>query len=198
MKLKRILSLALSGVLAVSMLTACGGGSIDSIFRPGDKSAAFADALNDAQTMLEYDSNDGKLKTAIADVVRSVSKDDVKNGIDQSDISAAVRVKTGYEDLWLDDAWKAVTESTHSVKVFIYDASTFTMSEVANDVAEKLSVMGLDKDAAKENATHTNSYEGDVAARAVTISAANSGEKDTEAWVVAVAIEQTATKTSST
>ena len=198
MKLKRILSLALSGVLAVSMLTACGGGGIDSIFRPGDKSSDFAEALNDAQTVLEYDSNDGKLKTAIADVVRSVSKDDVKNGIDQSDISAAVRVKTGYEDLWLDDAWKAVTESTHSVKVFIYDASTFTMSEVANDVAKKLSVMGLDKDAAKGNATHTNSYEGDVAARAVTISAANSGEKDTEAWVVAVAIEQTATKKSST
>ena len=198
MKLKRILSLALSGVLAVSMLTACGGGGIDSIFRPGDKSAAFADALNDAQTVLEYDSNDGKLKTAIADVVRSVSKDDVKNGIDQSDISAAVRVKTGYEDLWLGGAWNAVTESTHSVKVFIYDASTNTMSEVAQQVAEELSVMELDKEAAKKNATHTNSYEGDVAARAVTIPAANSGEKDTEAWVVAVAIEQTATKKSST
>ena len=196
MKLKRILSLALSGVLAVSMLTACGGGGIDSIFRPGDKSSDFKDALNDAQEMLEYGSNDGTLKTALADVVRSVSKEDVKNGVDQTDISAAVRVRTGYEDLWLGGAWNAVTESTHSVKVFIYDASTYTMSEVATAVAKELKVMQLDQDAAKENATHTNSYEGDVAARAVTISAANSGEKDTEAWVVAVAIEQTATKSS--
>ena len=198
MKLKRILSLALSGVLAVSMLTACGGGGIGSIFRPGDKSSDFKDALNDEQEMLKYSSSDRTLKNAIADVVQSVSAEDVKNGIDQTDISAAVRVRTGYEDLWLGGAWKVVEESTHSVKVFLYDASTYTIQEVADAVAKHLSVMQLDKDAAKENGTYKNSYDGDVAAYAVTIPATEDGGKDTEAWVIAVAIEQTATKVSST
>ena len=56
MKLKRILSLALSGVLAISMLTACGGGSSISNLL-SNRTATVRGALNSAQTMLSYKSN---------------------------------------------------------------------------------------------------------------------------------------------
>ncbi len=46
MKLKRILSLALAGVLAVSMLAACGGGSTVSGNRISDNTNAVRRAMN--------------------------------------------------------------------------------------------------------------------------------------------------------
>ena len=53
MKLKRILSLALSGVLAVSMLTACGGFGGGSGNRVVNVSAAFRTTLNNQLDDLE-------------------------------------------------------------------------------------------------------------------------------------------------
>ena len=195
MKLKRILSLALSGVMAISMLTACGGGS--GIFGSRGQSATFAQLLNKEQDMLDFGSNDGSLNRAVSAVVRSVSEDEKNvNGPDTGDIAAAVRVQTGYSDMWLNGAWSVVEESSHSVKVFIYDATTYTLNEVASKVAEAIDEIAIDEKAAKDDGTYTNTYEGDVAAYSVTIPAAESGADDTELWVVAIAIEQTATKSS--
>ena len=55
MKLKRILSLALSGVLAVSLMTGCfgGGGKSDAI----NRSSTVASALNGAVSSVSFKTN---------------------------------------------------------------------------------------------------------------------------------------------
>lgn len=198
MKLKRILSLALSGVLAVSMLTACGGGSsITNIFRPGNQSASFARTLNDKQDMLDYGTSDSKLSNAIYTVVRSMDADDVvTSGAVTGDIATTVKTLTGYSDLNSGSAWLAQEKSGTYVKVYIYDANNDlynTMDEVATIVKNDLAPMNLNDDAAKKTAGFTNTYEGNVAVYSVSFPAANSGDEDTKAWVIGVSIEQTAT-----
>lgn len=198
MKLKRILSLALSGVLAVSMLTACGGGSISSIFQQGNQSAAFARTLNDKQEMLDYGTSDSKLSNAIYTVVRSMDAEDkAANGAVTGDIATTVKTLTGYGDLNSGSAWEAQEKSGTFVKVYTFDAnndSYNTLDEVATAVKDDLKPMALDGDDAKEFNGYTNTYKGNVAAYSVTFRAADSGKEDTKVWVIAVSIEQTATK----
>lgn len=198
MKLKRILSLALSGVLAVSMLTACGfGGNGTDIFRPGNQSASFARVLNGKQDMLDYGTSDSKLSDAIYTVVRSMDADDVvTSGAVTGDIATTVKTLTGYGDLNSGSAWQAQDESGTYVKVYVYDANNDlynTLDEVATIVKDDLAPMDLNSDAAKANAGFTNAYEGNVAVYSVSFPAANSGDEDTKAWVIGVSIEQTAT-----
>src|SRR5699024_10150000 len=89
MKLKRILSLALSGVLAVSMLTACGGGGISNILN--DRSNTVRSALNGAQEMLSYKASDRNLDDAISTVAESLTATQVTNGLADNNVANAVR-----------------------------------------------------------------------------------------------------------
>ena len=147
MKLKRILSLALSGVLAVSMLTACGGGSsISSLL--DNRTSTVRSALNGAQVMVSYKSNDKELDDAISKVAGTLTPAQVTNGIADSSVSTTVRQLTGYGDMGLGGAWKAQTTvgSETYVKVFVYNVENEafdTASEVASDIAEQLKVMDL-------------------------------------------------------
>ena len=194
MKLKRILSLALSGVLAVSMLTACGGGGISHILN--DRSNTVRSALNGAQSMLTYKASDRDLNEAIATVAESLTAGQVTDGIADNNVSGAVRQLTGYGDMSLGGAWTAQTtegEETY-VKVFVYNVDSAEYdeaSEVAQDVASKLDVMQLKADQATKGEGVTNSYKGYVSAYEKTI---GTGDDAFDAWVIGVAVEQTVKK----
>lgn len=191
MKLKRILSLALSGVLAVSMLTACGGGSsISSLL--DNRTSTVRSALNGAQDMVSYKSNDKELDDAISKVAGTLTPAQVINGIADSSVSTTVRQLTGYDDLYLGE-WKAQTTvgSETFVKVFVYNVENEafdTASEVASDIAKQLDVMNLKSDTATKVEGYTNSYKGNVVAYEKTI---GEGDSAFDAWVVGVSITQT-------
>lgn len=191
MKLKRILSLALSGVLAVSMLTACGGGSsISSLL--DNRTSTVRSALNGAQDMVSYKSNDKELDDAISKVAGTLTPAQVTSGIADSSVSTTVRQLTGYDDLYLGE-WKAQTTvgSETFVKVFVYNVENEafdTASEVASDIAKQLDVMNLKSDTATKVEGYTNSYKGNVVAYEKTI---GEGDSAFDAWVVGVSITQT-------
>ncbi len=197
MKLKRILSLALSGVLAISMLTACGGGSSISNLL-SNRTATVRGALNSAQTMLSYKSNDSKLADAVSKVAETITPVQIANGAVDGSVATTVQQLTGYGDLYLKDGdpWKAATEvgSKTYVKVFIYnvdDKAYDSTAEVASDLAKKLEVMGLDKETATKGDKVTNSYAGSVAAYEKTI---GKDDNAVTVWVIGVAVTQTVTK----
>ena len=203
MKLKRILSLALSGVLAVSMLTACGIGGGSGIFGAGDQSSPFASTLNsklddDTKAVITYRSNDSDLKSAVRSVANAVTEGQANNGNGEAptNITNTVETLTGYGKLSTGSAWNVATESGTYVKVYVYDAtndSYNTLDEVATAVKNDLQIINLK--GATGNGSYNNTYKGNVAAYKVTIPTASSdsGAKDAEAWVIGVAIEQTVT-----
>ena len=189
MKLKRILSLALSGVLAVSMLTACGVGGISGAL--SDRSSEIRSELNGAQDMLNYKANDRDLKDAIHTVAGTLTANQVTNGVATTAVSDTVRQLTGYGDIWLG-AWdaSAAEETGTYAKVFVYntdDEAFDTNREVADNIAEKLDVLELKSDLAT-GADDKVSYSGNVAAYKTTV---GSGEDAIHALVVGVAITQT-------
>ena len=188
MKLKRILSLALSGVLAVSMLTACGGGGIGGAL--SDRSSAIRGELNGAQDMLNYKANDRDLKDAVYTVAGTLTANQVNGGVAPSAVSDTVRQLTGYGDIWLGpwDASKA-DETETFVKVFVYntdDEAFDTNREVADNIAKALEQLELKSDLATGKGTI--SYSGDIAAYRTTV---GTGEDAIHALVVGVAITQT-------
>ena len=188
MKLKRILSLALSGVLAVSMLTACGGGGIGGAL--SDRSSAIRSELNGAQDMMNYKANNRDLKDAIYTVAGTLAANQVSGGVANSAITGTVEQLTGYGDIWLG-AWdgSSAKETDTYVKVFVYntdDEAFDTNREVADNIAETLDVLELKSDLATNEGKV--SYSGDVAAYKTTV---GSGEDAIHALVVGVAITQT-------
>ena len=83
MKLKRILSLALSGVLAVTMLTGCGGiGSSINKFLD-NRTSTVCSALNSAQGMMSYRKGGKDLDDAISKVAGTLVPGQVPDGVEQ-------------------------------------------------------------------------------------------------------------------
>ena len=188
MKLKRILSLALSGVLAVSMLTACGGGGIGGAL--SDRSSAIRSELNGAQDMMNYKANDRDLKDALYTVAGTLTANQVTGGVATDAISNTVEQLTGYGDIWLG-AWdaSAADETATYVKVFVYntdDEAFDTNREVAKNIADTLKVLDLKSDLATD--AGKISYSGNVGAYRTTV---GSGDEAIHALVVGVAITQT-------
>ena len=204
MKLKRILSLALSGVLAVSMLTACGIGGGSGIFGAGDQSSPFASTLNskldDATAeVIRYRSNDSELKNAIRTIANAVTEDMANSATGENfpeNLTTTVETMTTYGTLNISK-WGVAEESGTYVKVYVFNATNDdynTLDEVATEVKDSLATIDLPD--ATGNETYNNTYKGNVAAYKVTIPTASSasGAEDAEAWVIGVAIEQTVTE----
>ena len=201
MKLKRILSLALSGVLAVSMLTACGIGGGSGILGAGDQSRDFAKLLNsklDEATakVVEYKNSDySNLKKTVQSVADTLEANQVINGAATGAISSMAQQMTKALDMNLDvtDGWTVSPEDRTHVKIFVYDADDDrynTLDEAATAVKTSLDKMKLGEEKASQSTEYTNEYSGYVAARATTIKAAASGEEDTHAWVIGVILVQ--------
>ena len=197
MKLKRILSLALSGVLAVSMLTACGigggaglsGNSID------DNTNAVRRAMNTelddlAQTTVDY-GTDRDLTEATAAVARTLTESEAKAATKDGAIvsGTASNMMSRYVEY---DRWTSSFSTYHPttaedvtyVTALVFDGS-MTAQEVGEAMADNVAKWDLKNAEAK-----LNSFDGSVAAYKVTIEAADSSAEDTSVWFVGLMLEQ--------
>ena len=196
MKLKRILSLALSGVLAVSMLTACGMGS--NLSNAVNRSSAAASDLNGAVTGVSFRTNDSKLNDAVTAIAGSLTASQAKvNGPVGSgnNIQATAAQVTGYDDMDITGAWTARQDGEEHkfVKIFVFDAENSaydTLGEATKVVSDAFNKMELEADQATASATTTNSYKGYVSAYEVEV---GTEDAPASAWVIGVSLIQTVT-----
>ena len=97
MKLKKLMALALSGVLAVSMLAGCSDAPVDDNQGDGDQvvnTSPVVSALNDAQDKVEFTA-DSYLTSAINQVVTKVGTDGY---VSNDDMAKYIAAATGYEE----------------------------------------------------------------------------------------------------
>ena len=212
MKLKRILSLALSGVLAVSMLTACGGfgggGGVQ------DYSRVFRDTLNNqldteavGQAHVNFDGN-GELASAVRTVVRGMTQSDLSglslDGMtgavvqDGSEIQKMMARYIDYNGPWFQLAGGTYTTSSTDpdelvrVGMVLYNGA-LSVEGVANDMADKIADMDLERLIMDEDPDFT--FETHAVAYKVTIPGETGKDSETPAsdttvWVVGLMVEQ--------
>ena len=194
MKLKRILSLAAAGVLAVSMLTGCfGGGNGNKVSVAGN----FVSTLNGATNANPEIESNQKLTNAIRSVAEDLTVAEAGKGVANADILKAVREKTDtVEKTQLDtpSAWAAVNESKKFSTVFIYEADGKSVSNLANDVKNDIfDKIQLNSEKATEGDGFTNEYETYAAAVEVTIPGEDTAASTT-VYVVGIQINRTTAK----
>ena len=198
MKLKRILSLALSGVLAVSMLTACGigGGAGLSGNNIVPDTTAVRKAMNTELDTLAQDTVDYKtdrdLTNATAAVARTLTEAEAKAANDDGAIvtGTASNMMSRYVEY---DQWTSSFGTYHPdtaadityVTALVFDGE-MTAQEVGKAMAANVAKWDLkDADATK------NSFDGSIAAYKVTIEAADKEAEDISVWFVGLMLEQT-------
>ena len=193
MKLKRILSLAAAGVLAVSMLTGCfGGGTGNKVSVAGN----FVSTLNGATDANPEIETNQKLTNAIRSVAEDLTVEQVANeGVAVSKILDAVRDDTNTvakPQLDSPSAWSPYNEAKNFSTVRIYKADGVTVSRLANKVADDVfEKIGL-ANAVKGN-DFTNEYKTYAAAVEVTIPGEDTAASTT-VYVVGIQINRTTTK----
>ena len=193
MKLKRILSLAAAGVLAVSMLTGCfGGGTGNKVSVAGN----FVSTLNGATDANPEIETNQKLTNAIRSVAEDLTVEQVANeGVAVSEILDAVRDDTNTvakPQLDSPSAWSPYNEAKNFSTVRIYKADGVTVSRLANKVADDVfEKIGL-ANAVKGN-DFTNEYKTYAAAVEVTIPGEDTAASTT-VYVVGIQINRTTTK----
>ena len=192
MKLKRILSLAAAGVLAVSMLTGCFGGGNGNKVSVADNFVATLNGATNADPEIESNKK-------LTDAIRSVAEDltvaqTAKEGLADSEVLVAVRDKTNTivkSELDNPSAWSAFNGAKNFSTVRIYKAEGVTVSALANkvknDVFEKINLS-----AATEGKDFANEYETYAAAVEVTIPG-NDTAASTSVYVVGIQINRTVT-----
>ena len=194
MKLKRILSLALSGVLAVSLMTGCfgAGSKSDAVNRSGD----VASALNGAVDAVSFKTNNSDLNKAVITIADTLTAAQAKvNGpVDTgSTIQSTARQITGYDNMTVGEPWSTRTDvgEYNFVRIFVYDAENGaydTEGAVMDAVASKIKMMNLNN--TKDNGTYTNSYKGYVSAYEVEV-----GTEETRSSVGLLVVSLTQTFT---
>ena len=142
MKLKKIVSLALAGVMAVSMLAGCanngGNGGNDSGKEPVTQPAAFNDAQSSTNKAKVVFSNDASLDAALAKAVKINGQ-----GADEYAVESDVRYITGILNtgLWIEETNtdKSVDGATATVSdcFVINSANAWTEEAAINMAAEK-------------------------------------------------------------
>ena len=192
MKLKRILSLALSGVLAVGLMTGCfgGGGKSDAI----NRSSTVASALNGAVNAVSFKTNNSDLNKAVSTIADSLTASQAKdNGpvSDSSTIQMTARQITGYDNMTVGSKWSTRTDvgDWNFVRIYVYDAENSgydSPEEITNAVVGTLDKMELAE--TLDNGSVTNSYKGYVSAYEVEV---GTEEEPASAWVIGVALTQT-------
>ena len=188
MKLKKILSVVLSGALAVVMLAGCGGGTINKFLN--DRSGDVRSALNGEYKELTFQKGGRELADAVSTVAGTLVDGQVVNGHVTGNVSNAVEQLTGYKAMPLTK-WNPLTGAQENdfVAVFTYnvDSSEFdTAQEIGKDIADTLAALDL----ANAKDDH-NSYTGYVSAYETRI---GSGDDAYHAWVVGVHINQKVTE----
>ena len=198
MKLKRILSLALSGVLAVSMLTACGGGG-----KGGNEVKyvdGFVSALNGAtNNSPEVESSD-TLSRAVRRVATEMTIDQAKEGPADEALREKVRdITDTVVKPQLDEpsAWDTYKEAKKFSTVRIYAAgenvnAATIANKVKSDVFDKIQLSN-----AVKGDDYTNSYKCYASAYEVTVSDGADAEdkkaEDVTVYVVGIQIDRSVT-----
>lgn len=193
MKLKRILSLAAAGVLAVSMLTGCfGGGTGNKVSVAGN----FVSTLNGATDANPEIETNQKLTNAIRSVAEDLTVEQVANeGVAVSEILDAVRDDTNTvakPQLDSPSAWSPYNEAKNFSTVRIYKADGVTVSRLANKVADDV-FDKIDLANAVKGNDFTNEYKTYAAAVEVTIPGEDTAASTT-VYVVGIQINRTTTK----
>lgn len=193
MKLKRILSLAAAGVLAVSMLTGCfGGGTGNKVSVAGN----FVSTLNGATNADPEIETNQKLTNAIRSVAEDLTVEQVANeGVAVSEILDAVRDDTNTvakPQLDSPSAWSPYNEAKNFSTVRIYKADGVTVSRLANKVADDV-FDKIDLANAVKGNDFTNEYKTYAAAVEVTIPGEDTAASTT-VYVVGIQINRTTTK----
>ena len=203
MKLKRILSLALSGVLAVSMLTACGIGggaglSGNSIKEDtnGVRRAMNTELDDQNQGTLNY-TTDRDLTNATAAVARTLTVDEAKAASKTGAIVSGT-VSNMMSRYVKYDTWTSSFGTYHPTapeKLTYVTALVFDGSMTAQEVGEAMASNVAKWDLEHANTT-LNSFEGNVAAYKVTIKATDEKAEDISVWFVGLMLEQTPVQSS--
>ena len=193
MKLKRILSLAAAGVLAVSMLTGCfGGGTGNKVSVAGN----FVSTLNGATDANPEIETNQKLTNAIRSVAEDLTVEQVANeGVAVSEILDAVRDDTNTvakPQLDSPSTWSPYNEAKNFSTVRIYKADGVTVSRLANKVADDV-FEKIDLANAVKGNDFTNEYKTYAAAVEVTIPGEDTAASTT-VYVVGIQINRTTTK----
>ena len=193
MKLKRILSLAAAGVLAVSMLTGCfGGGTGNKVSVAGN----FVSTLNGATDANPEIETNQKLTNTIRSVAEDLTVEQVANeGVAVSGILDAVRDDTNTvakPQLDSPSAWSPYNEAKNFSTVRIYKADGVTVSRLANKVADDV-FDKIDLANAVKGNDFTNEYKTYAAAVEVTIPGEDTAASTT-VYVVGIQINRTTTK----
>lgn len=193
MKLKRILSLAAAGVLAVSMLTGCfGGGTGNKVSVAGN----FVSTLNGATDANPEIETNQKLTNAIRSVAEDLTVEQVANeGVAVSEILDAVRDDTNTvakPQLDSPSAWSPYNEAKNFSTVRIYKADGVTVYRLANKVADDV-FDKIDLANAVKGNDFTNEYKTYAAAVEVTIPGEDTAASTT-VYVVGIQINRTTTK----
>ena len=199
MKLKRILSLALSGVLAVSMLTACGfgGGVSGSGNKISPDTTPVRAAMNTELDTLGHGTidykTDGDLTNATAAVARTLTEVEAKaankDGAIVGGSAAAMMGRYVEYDAWTSSFGK-YTPTSGEDKTFV-TALVFDGSMTAAEVGEAM-VANVAKWDLKSIDSKSFTFDGSIAAYKVTIEAADEKAEDTSVWFVGLMLEQTA------
>ena len=198
MKLKRILSLALSGVLAVSMLTACGfGGNADKL--PGKNEVtpvSLTLAVNSAINSKPKFESDNTLSKAVQSAASTLTANQVAaEGLAPRAILDMVRQMTytsAKSELDNPAAWSAYNSdaSFSTVRIYKGDYDTATVAnKIKTDVVDKIA---LTSKKATEGNNFTCDYDCYVAGCKVTVAEAAADGSDVTVWVVGIQIDRDA------
>lgn len=195
MKLKKILSLALSGILAVSMLAACGGGSIFSGNRASRQTTSVLSAmnakladLNEPTVTYKGDSDLRKAVSNVADTITVVEAAKANNTGAIADASVITMAKR-YVNITNDASFATHTNPSDGAvwgTIVLFDGD-LSAREVGEAMAENVNKWGLKSQTGFE-------FEGAVEAYKVTIPAADSESDDVTVWLVGVTLTETAKK----
>ena len=198
MKLKRILSLALSGVLAVSMLTACGfGGNADKL--PGKNEVtpvSLTLAVNSAINSKPKFESDNTLSKAVQSAASTLTANQVAaEGLAPRAILDMVRQMTytsAKPELDNPAAWSAYNSdaSFSTVRIYKGDYDTATVAnKIKTDVVDKIA---LTSEKATEGNDFTCDYDCYGAGCKVTVAEAAADGSDVTVWVVGIQIDRDA------
>ena len=212
MKLKKIASLALAGIMAVSMLAGCSGSSSSNSTEEPDVTPVVTDVVAGANNVINgYAKNvlgisyteDADLAKALeaaasstyksADIEKIGAYDEDKNVTSTSGVTAKItKSLTGTNNslTWANNNFTLDAEETNKVLWVYTVGGSFGSDDAGAFVADNMNSAMNATSMPASNATYKADYTADIAAVKVT----SKEDSSKSAWVIAVVITQDITK----
>ena len=210
MKLKKIVSLAMAGLMAVSMLTACGGKEGNGQQPPEDNgnstgySAMLAEAVSDEVKEMDYVTfkDDAKVGEALEDALGNLSDVTTILTLRGGEFDEDTPVGADFKDTlklrdmgdWQFDADRWMNDTRKVGNIFCYDGS-IDMEKAMKMVAEELKdqLEGLDEYGVAQNDTSKYEYNYTVSVSVVNKSSDAIDWLHTSVNFIAVTVTRTGT-----